>query len=52
MDPGPSKLGFPSQAVRLSVHLQNTHSDEQGENGQKPESGVDSHLWHSRRCPR
>ncbi|KAJ1065997.1 hypothetical protein K5549_013510, partial [Capra hircus] len=39
-------------AVRLSVHLQNTHSDEQGENGQKPESGVDSHLWHSRRCPR
>ncbi|XP_042093651.1 lamin tail domain-containing protein 2 isoform X1 [Ovis aries] len=51
VDPGPSKLGFPSQAVRLSVHLQNTHSDEQGENGQKPESGVDSHLWHSRRCP-
>ncbi|XP_052518491.1 LOW QUALITY PROTEIN: lamin tail domain-containing protein 2 [Budorcas taxicolor] len=51
VDPGPSKLGFPSQAVRLSVHLQNTHSDEQGENGQTPESGVDSHLWHSRRCP-
>lgn len=51
MDPGPSKLGFPSQAARLSVHLQKTHSDEQGKNGPEPESGVDSHLWHSRRCP-
>ncbi|XP_070215074.1 lamin tail domain-containing protein 2 [Bos mutus] len=51
VDPGPSKLGFPSQAARLSVHLQKTHSDEQGKNGPEPESGVDSHLWHSRRCP-
>ncbi|ELR56833.1 hypothetical protein M91_06741, partial [Bos mutus] len=37
--------------TRLSVHLQKTHSDEQGKNGPEPESGVDSHLWHSRRCP-
>ncbi|XP_059739156.1 lamin tail domain-containing protein 2 isoform X2 [Bos taurus] len=51
VDPGPSKLGVPSQAARLSVHLQKTHSDEQGKNGPEPESGVDSHLWHSRRCP-
>ncbi|XP_010859414.1 PREDICTED: lamin tail domain-containing protein 2 [Bison bison bison] len=39
VDPGPSKLGFPSQAARLSVHLQKTHSDEQGKNGPEPESG-------------
>ncbi|XP_040111168.1 lamin tail domain-containing protein 2 [Oryx dammah] len=48
VDPGPSKLGFPSQAVHLSMQLRKTHSDK---DGQKPESGVDSHLWHSRRCP-
>ncbi|XP_043733103.1 lamin tail domain-containing protein 2 [Cervus elaphus] len=51
VDPGPSKLGSPSQAVCLSLHLQKTRSDKQGKNGQKPESGVDSHLWPSGRCP-
>ena len=52
MDPGPSKLGSPSQAVCLSLHLQKTRSDKQGKNGQELKSGVDSHLWPSRRCPR
>ncbi|KAF4010066.1 hypothetical protein G4228_000942 [Cervus hanglu yarkandensis] len=37
--------------VCLSLHLQKTRSDKQGKNGQKPESGVDSHLWPSGRCP-
>nr|XP_020767740.1 lamin tail domain-containing protein 2 [Odocoileus virginianus texanus] len=51
VDPGPSKLGSPSQAVCLSLHLQKTRSDKQGKNGREPKSGVDSHLWTSGRCP-